>query len=271
MSKIKNIIFDLDGTLWDSREQIIEAWKNVISDLNINAKDLDNLMGKTNAEYIKFLFPNFNDKEAQKLMEKCEMEEVKYLTQFGAKLYDNIIPIIKDLSKSYKLFIVSNCQKGYIESFLEHYNLTRFFLAPWKSTGADYYYGAFGRLLASKIEPQLTCPTASDKFTVNISNGNGALTYPVGLITADELAMAGGLIGSDNSSYYLYTNQTYWSGSPFQFDSSSSSAGEIRVQSEGYISADSVATAYGARPVVSLSSKAKLSGNGTYSNPYTVS
>ena len=49
MSKIKNIIFDLDGTLWDSREQIIEAWKNVIPDININAKDLDNLMGKTNA------------------------------------------------------------------------------------------------------------------------------------------------------------------------------------------------------------------------------
>ena len=57
-----------------------------------------------------------------------QIEEVKYLTQFGAKLYDNIIPIIKDLSKSYKLFIVSNCQKGYIESFLEHYNLTEFFL-----------------------------------------------------------------------------------------------------------------------------------------------
>lgn len=128
MSKIKNIIFDLDGTLWDSREQIIEAWKNVIPDININAKDLDNLMGKTNAEYIKFLFPNFSDKEAEKLMKKCEIEEVKYLTQFGAKLYDNIIPIIKDLSKSYKLFIVSNCQKGYIESFLEHYNLTEFFL-----------------------------------------------------------------------------------------------------------------------------------------------
>ena len=128
MSKIKNIIFDLDGTLWDSREQIIEAWKNVIPDININAKDLDNLMGKTNAEYIKFLFPNFSDKEAEKLMKKCEIEEVKYLTQFGAKLYDNIIPIIKDLSKSYKLFIVSNCQKGYIESFLEHYNLIEFFL-----------------------------------------------------------------------------------------------------------------------------------------------
>ena len=128
MSKIKNIIFDLDGTLWDSREQIIEAWKNVIPDININAKDLDNLMGKTNAEYIKFLFPNFSDKEAEKLMKKCEIEEVKYLTQFGAKLYDNIIPIIKDLSKSYKLFRVSNGQKGYIESFLYHYNLIEFFL-----------------------------------------------------------------------------------------------------------------------------------------------
>ena len=141
--------------------------------------------------------------------------------------------------------------------------------AAWTSTGAAYYYGAYGRLI-NKKEPQLTCPTESDKFTVNTSNGNGALTYPVGLITADEVAMAGGKYGSDNSTYYLYTNQDYWSGSP----NSLSSGGcdfEFYVRSSGFLLFSAVNNDYGARPVVSLSSKAKLSGNGTYSNPYTVS
>ena len=141
--------------------------------------------------------------------------------------------------------------------------------AAWTSTGAAYYYGAYGRLI-NKKEPQLTCPTESDKFTVNTSNGNGALTYPVGLITADEVAMAGGKYGSDNSTYYLYTNQDYWSGSP----NSLSSGGcdfEFYVRSSGLLLFSAVNNDYGARPVVSLSSKAKLSGNGTYSNPYTVS
>ena len=142
-------------------------------------------------------------------------------------------------------------------------------LTSWTSTGATYYYGAYGRLDKSK-SPILTCPTASDKFTVNKSNGNGALTYPVGLITADEVAMSGGVYGTSNSFYYLYTNQYYWSGSPYIFYRSSS-APEFLVHSTGRLREDFVSSDLGARPVVSLSSKAKLSGNGTYSNPYTVS
>ena len=142
-------------------------------------------------------------------------------------------------------------------------------LTSWNSTGTQYYYGAYGRLDKSK-SPVLTCPTASDKFTVNTSNGNGALTYPVGLITADEVAMAGGKNGTGNSTYYLYTNQNYWSVSPAYF-LSSGYAFEFYVNSSGYLNYNYVAYSFGARPVVSLSSKAKLSGNGTYSNPYTVS
>ena len=143
--------------------------------------------------------------------------------------------------------------------------------APWKSTGADYYYGAYGRL-DSKKEPILTCPTTSDKFTSkNSSIGNKALTYPVGLITADEVAMAGGKSFSTNSTYYLYTNQDYWPGSPCNFLGSYAAAGGFFVSSSGDLGNGSVNSARGARPVVSLSSKAKLSGNGTYSNPYTVS
>ena len=139
--------------------------------------------------------------------------------------------------------------------------------AAWTSTGADYYYGARDRLHTNK-KPILTCPTASDKFTVNTSNGNGALTYPVGLITADEVAMAGGVYDSYPSSYYLYTNQGYWSGSPDIFNSYFTVAYEFDASSTLYSS--SVDLARGARPVVSLSSESKLLGSGTYNDVYTV-
>ncbi|MDY4545124.1 MAG: hypothetical protein SPE00_07415, partial [Bacilli bacterium] len=138
------------------------------------------------------------------------------------------------------------------------------------STSTTYYYGAYVRLLTNK-SPQLKCPTESDKFTSRKSSiGNKALTYPVGLITADEVAMAGGVYDSSNSSYYLYTNQYYWSGSPYFFYSFNTVAREFRVASSGGLSNSPVASPYGARPVVSLSSKAKLSGNGTYNDVYTV-
>ena len=141
--------------------------------------------------------------------------------------------------------------------------------AAWTSTGANYYYGAYGRLI-NKKEPQLICPEESDKFTSKESNiGNKALTYPVGLITADEVAMAGGNYGSSNSTYYLYTNQSYWSGSPYYFYSSGF-ANEFNVISHGFLNNNAVNTDFGARPVVSLSSKAKLLGNGTYNDVYTV-
>ena len=142
-------------------------------------------------------------------------------------------------------------------------------LTSWNSTGTQYYYGAYGRLEKSK-SPVLTCPTASDKFTVNTSNGNGALTYPVGLITADEVAMAGGTQETVNSTYYLYTSQYYWLGSPTYF-LSGGYAYEFLVNSSGFLGNRILDHYSGVRPVVSLSSKAKLSGSGTYNDVYTVS
>ena len=137
----------------------------------------------------------------------------------------------------------------------------------WTSAG-DFYYGAYGRLTFNET-PLLTCPTASDKFTVKASNGNGALTYPVGLITADEVVMAGGKFGSDNKSYYLYTNQYYWSGTPRNFNSESSST-EFQVSAYGENVPFGVGSSNGVRPVISLSSKAQLLGSGTYNDVYTV-
>ena len=85
--------------------------------------------------------------------------------------------------------------------------------------------------------------------------------------------MAGGVYGSSNinSSYYLYTNQYYWSGSPFIFNGVSSSTYGFGVAGSGRVDAHIVSDDGGARPVVSLSSKAKLSGSGTYNDVYTVS
>jgi len=140
--------------------------------------------------------------------------------------------------------------------------------AAWTSTG-NYYYGAYGRLQSNKT-PILTCPTTSDKFTSKKSSiGNKALEYPVGLITEDEVAMAGGVWGTGNSSYYLYTNQFYWAGSPYGFDAGGSVG--FLVFSDGTLRYVYVREAYGARPVVSLSSEVKLSGSGTYNDVYTVS
>ena len=141
--------------------------------------------------------------------------------------------------------------------------------AAWTSTGATYYYGARDRLNTNKV-PILTCPEESDKFTSKESSiGNKALEYPVGLITADEVAMAGGVNSSINTTYYLYTNQNYWAGSPFE--SRKNIASEFIVNSSGYNANTYMNySRVGVRPVISLSSKAKLSGSGTYNDVYTV-
>ena len=139
------------------------------------------------------------------------------------------------------------------------------------STSTTYYYGAYVRLRTNK-SPKLTCTTASDKFTSKKSSiGNKALDYPVGLITADEVAMGGGVIDAQNTSYYLYTKKYYWSGSPIIFSGSAAHAFEFDVFSSGELNTYYAVDAdIGARPVISLSSKTKLLGDGTWNNVYRV-
>ena len=148
-------------------------------------------------------------------------------------------------------------------------------LTSWNSTGTEYLYGSFGRVWSPalpSVSPDYKCPLDSDRFTVNKINGkgNGVLNYPIGLITADELTFAG-LPGLErNSSFYLHTEAYYWSGSPFKFFE-----GEVAyvfsVGGDGLLANDSVDLSGGVRGVVSLSSKAKLSGSGTYNDVYKVS
>ncbi len=135
-------------------------------------------------------------------------------------------------------------------------------------------YGARYRLIDGK-SPKLTCENKNDRYTVDdTSQGNGALTNPVGLITADEVAMAGGVNGvsNTNSSYYLYTGENYHTISPTYFYASGSYAYVFYVHSNGYlISNFSVHDAFGVRPVINLKSNIKFSdGNGSQGSPWVV-
>ena len=143
-------------------------------------------------------------------------------------------------------------------------------LTSWNSTGTTYYYGGYGRI-GYDNNPMLTCAVDSDRFTVNKINGKGnsALTYPVGLITIDELEMAGNNWSESNTSYYLHTGANYWAGSPIAFFDGDIAYGFF-VGGDGYLYGDSVDSYNGVRGVVSLSSESKLLGSGTYNDVYTV-
>ena len=123
----------------------------------------------------------------------------------------------------------------------------------------------------STQNPTLKCSQLSnDMFTVSgSSKGNKALANPVGLITADEVVFAGGKGGTNNSSYYLYTGQNYWTMSPFDFYDGH--ADVFFVHSNGNLNYSNVYGAIGVRPVINLSADVKVTGSGTSSDPFVVS
>ena len=131
-------------------------------------------------------------------------------------------------------------------------------------------FSPFYRLLNQK-KPSLSCTQYEDKFTVSPENGNGNLAYPVGLITIDEVAYAGGVYALDNPEYYLYTGQTYWTMSPYGFRSSNAHENVWYVHSTGNLNATWVAAQYGIRPAINLKNGTKASsGDGSISNPWIV-
>jgi len=131
----------------------------------------------------------------------------------------------------------------------------------------DTHYAAKYRLFSNKM-PELSCETI-DFYTMNISaKGNKSLSYPIGLITADEVSMAGGVYGNGtaNSSYYLYNGKAYWTLSPGTYGYASVFA----VNSTGALGCFSVGSGNDVRPVINLKADVTLTGKGTASDPYVV-
>ncbi len=120
--------------------------------------------------------------------------------------------------------------------------------------------------------PSLKCSNKEDNFTVqDIQNGNGALTYPIGLITIDEVAYAGAVYEKVNHNNYLTNAVNYWTMSPFNSGNGKYKMSNMNVAWNGMIASDQSNNANGGiRPVISLKSTVKAIGNGTSSNPYVV-
>ena len=127
-------------------------------------------------------------------------------------------------------------------------------------------YGAYGRLYANT--PQFKCQQSNDLYTTTTSTkGNKALTYPIGLITADEAFYAGGGY-FENKTYYLHFEVAIWTMSPSFSDSR---ANVWRVIADGRVNNDNVDDEWGVRPAINLKSTVEItSGDGTSSNPYVI-
>lgn len=128
---VDGILFDLDGTLWDAVEEILLTWNSVIEKHGhrapITRLEMESLMGLQMDEIANRLFSAEPAGQRMKLMEACMLEENYYLEKHGATLYPAVEKTLEYLHKQYQLYIVSNCQRGYIEAFLHAHNLGRLF------------------------------------------------------------------------------------------------------------------------------------------------
>jgi phosphoglycolate phosphatase len=127
-----SIIFDLDGTLWDSSDQVLKIWNQVVKKYpginEITKEQLAGCMGLQSQEIGQKLYPELSVQEQQKILTECEEVECLYLAENGGVLYPELEKVLKQLADKYKLFIVSNCQSGYIEAFFQFHHLEKYFV-----------------------------------------------------------------------------------------------------------------------------------------------
>ena len=145
----------------------------------------------------------------------------------------------------------------------------RSFSSSNSGTGAGVSSTTYNWGTWHQSKSNLKCPQQNDAFTVSdTTNGNGALTYPIGLIMTDEAVLAGG--SNSNSGYYLYSGSWYWAYSPHYFYDSRARVNSV--DSGGYaISHNNVNYIGGVRPVFNLKAEVLAQGSGTAEDPYHLS
>ena len=130
--KKKAIIFNLDGTLWDSAQAVVDSWNEKITyfpdiDYYITMEQMYGYMGKTMEEIGLSFFNTVSKERALELLKICMDYENLYIEEHGGILFDGLEETLAALKEEYFLAIVSNCQEGYIEAFLKHHKLEKYF------------------------------------------------------------------------------------------------------------------------------------------------
>lgn len=126
---MKNIIFDIDGTLWDSTDVVADSWNEaILVNTGVEAKltgdRLKQLFGRTMEEIGRILLPDLDDEKRAQVCQACYDYEDAYLEKQSGVFYDGVTETLKALAKDYNLYVVSNCQLGYIETTLKYAQLT---------------------------------------------------------------------------------------------------------------------------------------------------
>ena len=122
-SLMDSIIFDVDGTMWDSTDIVAGAWNETLEqeqiDVRVTADQLKGLFGRLLPDIAKVILPDLSEAEQLRIIDICCVKEHEALQKECAPVYQGLEKTLKELCGRYPLFVVSNCQAGYIELFLE--------------------------------------------------------------------------------------------------------------------------------------------------------
>src|SRR5579872_2001066 len=130
--KFDSIIFDLDGTLWDSTGNVALAWEKARMEVDeeidpITRERVRSVTGMAYDIIFELLLPDMDIERRNYFKAVCAQSEIDTLSEFGGDLYPGLEETTKYLADNYKLYIVSNCQSGYIETFLSHCPVAEYF------------------------------------------------------------------------------------------------------------------------------------------------
>ena len=142
MAKDIMLLFDLDGTIWDSAEEVAQSWNIVMHKTHpefpvLTATDINAVMGRTMDDIAKTLLTDMDPNERRTLFKECEEYEIEYIAEHGGTLYPDVEETLAKLENDgYKMAIVSNCQKGYIGAFFASMNTEIYFcdMEEWGNT-----------------------------------------------------------------------------------------------------------------------------------------
>ena len=129
----ESLNFDIDGTLWDSREIVAEGYNVQLKEeglehLSVNAEILKTVFGKVNTEIANILFASLPEEVRYPLLERCMERENQFLYENECKIgYPKVKETLEELHKKHRLFIVSNSQCGYPELCMDKLGLTHLF------------------------------------------------------------------------------------------------------------------------------------------------